>query len=37
MWSFHEVIDGEWLPVPNDPIGEEVVQIILDAIQGATP
>jgi acetyl esterase/lipase len=34
---FYEVVDGEWLPVPDDPIGEEVVQIILDAIQGATP
>jgi acetyl esterase/lipase len=34
---FYEVVDGEWLPVPDDPIGEEVVQITLDAIQGATP
>ena len=34
---FYEVVDGEWLPVPHDPIGEEVVQISVDAIQGATP
>jgi acetyl esterase/lipase len=34
---FFEDVDGEWLPAPDDPIGEEVVQIILDTIQGATP
>jgi hypothetical protein len=29
---FHEIVDDEWVSVPDDPIGEEVVQIILDAI-----
>ena len=29
--------DGEWVTAPNDPVGEEVVQIILDAIETAQP
>ena len=27
--------DGDWVTVPNDPIGREVLQIILDAIDAA--
>lgn len=27
--------DGEWVTVPNDPVGEEVVHIVLDAIDTA--
>jgi predicted esterase len=32
---YHEIVDGEWLPAPDDPVGDEVVQIILDAIEEA--
>jgi len=32
---FWSVVDGEWMTAPNDPIGKEVVQIILDAIDAA--
>jgi acetyl esterase/lipase len=34
---FWEQVNGEWVTVPNDPVGKEVVQIILDAIQTAMP
>lgn len=29
---FHEIVDGEWVTVPDDPVGEEVVETILAAI-----
>ena len=32
---FWRVVDGEWTTAPNDPIGKEVIQIILDAIDAA--
>ena len=32
---FYEIVDGEWIPAPDDPIGDEVVQIILDAIDNS--
>jgi predicted esterase len=32
---FYEVVDGEWVTAPDDPIGEEVVEIILDAIEAS--
>ncbi len=32
---FYDVVDGEWVIVPNDPVGEVVVQTILDAINAA--
>jgi len=32
---FWRVVDGEWMTAPNDPIGKEVVQVILDAIAAA--
>ena len=32
---FWSVVDGEWVTAPNHPIGKEVVQIILDAIDAA--
>jgi hypothetical protein len=34
---FWGLIDGEWVTVPDDPVGHEVVQTILDAIAAATP
>lgn len=34
---FWTEIDGEWVTAPNDPVGIEVVQIILDAIDAAQP
>ncbi len=34
---FWRVVDGEWMTAPNDPIGKQVVQIILDAIGAAQP
>ena len=30
---FYEVIDDEWIPAPDDPVGLEVIQIIVDAIE----
>jgi acetyl esterase/lipase len=32
---FWNQVDGEWVTVPDDPVGQEVVQIILDAIEAA--
>ncbi len=32
---FYEIVDGEWLLRPGDPVGEEVAQVILDAIEAA--
>ncbi len=32
---FHDFVDGEWLILPDDPAGTEVVQTILDAIEAA--
>ena len=32
---FYEIVDGEWLLRPDDPVGEEVAQVILDAINAA--
>ncbi len=32
---FYDVVDGEWVIVPNDPVGQVVVQTILDAINAA--
>ena len=32
---FYEIVDGEWVTAPGDPIGEEVVEIILDAIEAS--
>jgi len=32
---FYDVVDGEWVIVPNDPVGHVVVQTILDAINAA--
>jgi acetyl esterase/lipase len=32
---FWRVVDGEWMTAPNDPIGKQVIQIILDAIDAA--
>ena len=32
---FYEIVDGEWLLRPDDPVGEEVAQVILDAIEAA--
>lgn len=29
---FHDNIDGEWVLVPDEPAGEQTVQVILDAI-----
>lgn len=29
---FYEIVNDEWIVVPDDPIGQEVVDIILDAI-----
>jgi acetyl esterase/lipase len=34
---FWTQIDGEWVIVPNDPVGQQVVQIILDGIDAAQP
>lgn len=30
---FYEIVDGEWVSAPDDPVGLQVVQIILDAIE----
>ena len=30
---FHEIVDDEWVTVPDDPVGDDVVNIILDAIE----
>ncbi len=32
---FYEVIDGEWVVVLDDPVGHEVVQLTIDAIDAA--
>ena len=32
---FHDVVDGEWMTLPDEPAGEEVVQTILEAIAAA--
>jgi hypothetical protein len=32
---FHDFVDDEWLILPDDPAGAEVVQTILDAIEAA--
>ncbi len=32
---FHDIVDDEWLTLPDDPAGTEVVQTILDAIDAA--
>lgn len=32
---FHDIVDGEWVTVPDDPAGDELVQLILDAIAAA--
>ena len=32
---YFEIVDGEWWTAPGDPIGEEVVEIILDAIEAS--
>jgi len=32
---FFEIIDDEWVAVPDDPVGEEVVEIILEAIDAS--
>ena len=32
---FFEIVDGEWQKIDDDPIGSEVVQVILDAIDEA--
>jgi acetyl esterase/lipase len=32
---FYEIVDGEWLLRPGDPVGEEVAQVVLDAINAA--
>jgi acetyl esterase/lipase len=29
--------DGEWITVPDDPVGKQVLQLILDRIEAATP
>ena len=34
---FWAEIDGEWVTAPNEPVGQLVVQIILDAIDAAQP
>lgn len=33
--TFHEIVDGEWLLAPDDPAGNEVVEIIMEAIEGS--
>jgi len=32
---FHEVINGDWVERPDDPVGHEVVQLTIDAIDAA--
>lgn len=32
---FYEVVDGEWVERPDDPIGHDVVQLTADAIEAA--
>ncbi len=32
---FHDIVDDVWLTLPDDPVGTEVVQTILDAIEAA--
>ena len=32
---FYEIVDDEWVTVPDDPVGEEVVEIILAAIDAS--
>jgi acetyl esterase/lipase len=32
---FYEVIDGEWIDRPDDPVGHEVIQQTIDAIDAA--
>ena len=34
---FWAEIDGEWVTSPDDPVGQQVVQVILDAIDAAQP
>ena len=34
---FWTQIDGEWVTSPNDPVGQQVVQFILDGIDAAQP
>ncbi len=29
---FYEIVDDEWVAIPDDPVGEEVVRVILDAL-----
>jgi len=29
---FHDLVDGEWVVVPNDPAGDRTVEIVLDTI-----
>ena len=34
---FHDLVDGEWMTVPDDPAGRQVVLAILEAIAAAQP
>jgi dienelactone hydrolase len=33
---FHDVVDGRFVVVPDEPVGEQTVEVILDAIDGTT-
>jgi fermentation-respiration switch protein FrsA (DUF1100 family) len=37
IFKGHVEGESEWVDVPDDPVGNEVVQFILDAIAAATP
>jgi hypothetical protein len=32
---FHDLVDGEWVVVPDEPAGERTVRVVIDAIAGS--
>lgn len=34
--AYHDLVDGEWVAVPDDPVGDRTVEVILDAIEAAS-
>jgi hypothetical protein len=34
---FHDESNGEWAAVPEDPVGQHIVETIIDAIEATHP
>lgn len=34
---FHDESNGEWVAVPEDPVGQQTVETIIDAIEATHP